>query len=709
MRSKRDLNGILERLDPAAPLAVRHLWLIELADWIRGKGATPQAAVSRVQLLLDAVESRPEVRLRLRAWWSRLLHTVDITTLLADFGFAPRSAFVSEASERIRRKILPTSPETIDASELFLLALPHGFDAQWISLLDGRQRRRIADLLAAPDTPQPAAGATAAEPGGPGGAIAPATTHTPDLFGAPAATTPVSASVVEAPLPDPWQQALLDALMYCAGQVLSTGFAPELRLRMNAAAREAQPFHALIRDVEALRVEAQRLPRDDAALERAARQLRARLDACRFAAATVYTHLEENGVSVGLVFRLRQLRERLLRIRELLDCALSADAPAAAARLLSRLVLLGHERRSVRALISANSSLLAAKVAERSAETGEHYITRDSAAYGRMLRQAAGGGVLTAGTVLGKFAITAVGLSAFWTGIWSSLLYAGSFVLIQLLHCTLATKQPAMTAPAMAAKLKEMGPGASMDSFVDEVTHLVRSQVAAVLGNVFTVFPVVLAAAALLQVVMGHPMISPREAQHTLESLTLLGPTAFFAAFTGVLLFSASIVAGWAENWFVLHRLDSAMRFNPRITRWLGAPRAARLAHFVRQNVSGFASNVSLGFMLGMIPPLIAFVGIGLEARHVTLSTGQIAAAAAAYGTAVLHMAAFWWCLAAIPAIGALNLIVSFTLAFRLALRAHNVGSLQRARIRSAIWARLRHAPLSFFVPRGSPAPNAGI
>ena len=705
MRSKRDLNGILERLDPAAPLAVRHLWLIELTDWIRGKGATPQAAVSRVQLLLDAVESRPEVRLRLRAWWSRLLHTVDITTLLADFGFAPRSAFVSEASERIRRKILPTSPETIDASELFLLALPHPFDAQWISLLDGHQRRRIADLLSAPDAaPVPLPAQQQQQP--PSGEAAAGTT---DLFAPPVLPPSAAAAPAPAPLPDPWQQSLLDALMYCAGQVLSTGFAPELRLRMNAAARDAQPFHALIRDVEALRIEAQRVPRDPAALERAARQLRARLDACRFAAATVYTHLEENGVSVGLVFLLRQLRERLLRIRELLDCALSADAPAAAARLLSRLVLLGHERRSVRALVSANSSLLAAKVAERSAETGEHYITRDSAAYGRMLRQAAGGGVLTAGTVLGKFAITAVGLSAFWTGIWSSLLYAGSFVLIQLLHCTLATKQPAMTAPAMAAKLKEMGPGASMDSFVDEVTHLVRSQVAAVLGNVFTAFPVVLAAGALLQVVMGEPMISPREAKHTLEALTLLGPTAFFAAFTGVLLFSASIVAGWAENWFVLHRLDSAMRFNPRITRWLGAPRAARLAHFMRQNISGFASNVSLGFMLGMIPPLMAFVGIGLEARHVTLSTGQIAAAAAAYGPAVLHMAAFWWCLAAIPVIGALNLIVSFTLAFRLALRAHNVGSLQRARIRSAIWARVRHAPLSFFVPRGSPTPNAGL
>jgi site-specific recombinase len=43
---------------------------------------------------------------------------------------------------------------------------------------------------------------------------------------------------------------------------------------------------------------------------------------------------------------------------------------------MSSLVQVGQERRSLRALFASNSSLLAAKVAERSAETGEHYITR---------------------------------------------------------------------------------------------------------------------------------------------------------------------------------------------------------------------------------------------------------------------------------------------------------------------------------------------
>ena len=138
-------------------------------------------------------------------------------------------------------------------------------------------------------------------------------------------------------------------------------------------------------------------------------QFREQLDACRHAASTVYTHLEDNGISVGLVFRLRQLRERVLRVRELLDCLLSALPAASAARLMSRLVTTGREHSSIRALIASNSSLLAAKVTERSAETGEHYITRNRQEYGAMLRQAAGGGAFMSLTTVLKFAVLAWG------------------------------------------------------------------------------------------------------------------------------------------------------------------------------------------------------------------------------------------------------------------------------------------------------------
>ena len=651
-----DLEGLLSSLDPQAHLAHRHLWLIHLLEWVRGRRDSVPAAVGRVQLFLDAVQSRPDVQVRLQAWWTTLVDQVDITTLLADFGFAPRTALVSELAERVRNKLLPGSPETIDASELFMLALPSEFDAQWLAALEESQLNRLVGLLSRP----------AGE---------------------------------EAPGPSRWHKALLDAITYCAGQILSTGFAPELRLRMSESARDAQPFHALIRDVESVRVEVLHALRTPDRLNEAAQRLRERLDACRAAATTVYAHFEDNGISVGLVFRLRQLRERILRVRELLECLLSPKPAVTAARLMAHLVMVGQERRSLRALVASNSSLLAAKVAERSAETGEHYITRTGAEYRAMVRKAAGGGAVMAFTTMVKFGLYALALSAFWGGFWAGVNYAATFVLIQLLHLTVATKQPAMTAPAMAAKLKELGASGAIESFVDEITHLVRSQVAAVLGNVLVVFPAVIGLAMLFALVVGSPALSETQALKVFESQHLLGPSLIFAAFTGVLLFMSSIIAGWTENWFVLYRMDSAMHYNPRITRLLGQERAARWARFLRENLSGFAANISLGFMLGLVPAFAGFFGLALDVRHVTLSTGQVGAASAALGLEVLHLPAFWWAVAALPLMGALNVSVSFYLAFRLALRAQNVSGVDRSRIYAAIRSRMRSAPLSFFMP----------
>ena len=226
-----------------------------------------------------------------------------------------------------------------------------------------------------------------------------------------------------------------------------------------------------------------------------------------------------------------------------------------------------------------------------------------------MLRRAAGGGMVIAGTTFLKFAIAAIGLSAFWGGFFAGVNYAASFVLIMLLHWTVATKQPAMTAPAMAASLPRGGSASDteVESFVDRVVQLIRSQVAAIAGNLALCFPLVLAAQLLAKAVFGLPLIDETDAKYVLGSITLLGPTALFAAFTGVLLFASSLVAGWAENWFVLHRLDSAIAWNPRIVARLGAARAMRWSRWWRANVSGLAANISLGMMLGMVPALLGF------------------------------------------------------------------------------------------------------
>ena len=663
MKPVADLSELLDALDPDASLVQRHLWLIKLVGWLRGNGKSVAASHSRLSLLLDALQQRPLTRAQLQAWWRTLLNTVDATTLLADYGFASRSAFVTELAERIHLKLLPGTPETSDASALFSLVFNDAFDAQWIAALDETVLARLADLLQVPtgssDTRQPDGNALS-----------------------------------------PWRHTVMEAITFCTSQIRAAGFSPELRLRMSTPARDNSAFHALATDLDALHracLASPAAPTDEQ--QRALQHYLNQLDACRHAASSVYTHLDVHGISVNLVFQLRQLRGRVLRVRALLDCLFSPHPQTQSARLLAHLVTVGQERRSLRALIGSNSSMLAAKVAERSSEVGEHYITRTMPEYRAMLRQAAGGGAVMSITTLLKFVVLSLGLSAFWSGFYAGLNYALSFVLVQLLHWTVATKQPAMTAPAMAAKLKELSHPGAIEGFVDEVAHLVRSQVAAIVGNLALVAPCVLLISSALWLSLGRPMIDDKTAEHVLQDLTLLGPTALFAACTGILLFASSIIAGWVENWFVLHRLDSALRYNPNITAFLGDTRADRWATFMRNNISGLAANVSLGLMLGLVPAFAAFFGLGLEVRHVTLSTGQLAAAAASLGVEVFQLSAFWWCVAGLGATGLLNVGVSFYLALRLALRAHNVSGIDRARISAAISVRLRQRPRSFFWP----------
>lgn len=658
MRSSYDLPALLAELDPHAELAERHLWLIHVLHWMRSAAPSIEVAMAKAESFVAAFEADEALRLRLQLWWQRFSATVDITTLLADFGFAPRTAMVTELTERLRLKLLPGTPETIDAAELFSIALPHEFDARWLTALPEPLLQRLTALLV-PEEAQQGIGF--------------------------------------------WRHALLGAITYCAGQILANGFSPELRLRMSEEAREEQPFHALIHDVESFRIEFVHGVRTPERLDQAEQRLRERLDACRAAIGTVYQHFAAEGISVGLVFRLRQVRTRIVRVRQLLSCLTSEHPEQEAARLLAGFVSVGRDRRSLRNLWATNSSLLAAKVTERSAETGEHYISHNRSEYLQMVRRAAGGGLLMSVTTLLKFGLAALAFSAFWGGFWAGVNYSISFVLIQLLHWTVATKQPAMTAPAMAAKLKDMQSSEdathTLEAFVDEVANLVRTQVAAILGNVLVVFPAALVLSLLWWQMFGAAPLDAAHAQSTLDSLHVLGPSVLFAAYTGVLLFASSLIAGWVENWFVLRRLDSAIRYNPRFTRWLGKGRAKRWGDFWRANISGFAANISLGMMLGLTPAIAAFFGLGLEVRHVTLSSGQLGVASATFGLGVLALPAFWWALALLPLNGALNVIVSFYLAFRMALRAHNINGVERSRIYAAIRQRLRSKPSSFFLP----------
>jgi site-specific recombinase len=662
MPTSWDLTALVNAADARASQAERHLWLVRLLEWLRhaptrppaadgqtagGQGRTPWPLL-RLRHLLNVVDQHPAVRTQVQGLLAAFWREIDAAALFADFGFGSRLSLRSELTGRIRRRLLPGTPQTADLAELFqLLFQPE--DAEWLQAIDDATLTRVSALLATPDAA--------------------------------------------------WRGALTEAVTILVSAVHASGYTPALRQRMDRNLLANEPFRQLTMSSNALR----RALAEDAQDEvlQQARMLRTLLDACRRAAASVSDHLEAFGVSVDIVYEVDQLRARTRRIELLLDALLAPQPQPELLRLLRELLRVAGQQRGLRAVMARHYSLLARQVAERHAETGSHYITRDRAEYVGMLRMAAGGGAVIAGTTFIKFAIMAIGLSAFWAGLWAGVNYALSFVLVMLLHWTVATKQPAMTAPALAATLPrgEGNDEATLEAFVDRVAQLIRSQMAGILGNLAACGPLVWLVQVAAGAVLGQPLVGPEAGQYVLHSLTLLGPTLLLAAFTGVLLFASSLVAGWAENWFVFHRLDSAIAWNPRIVARLGAARAKRWSVWWRRNISGLAANVSLGLMLGLVPALLGFIGVPLDVRHVTLAAGQLAAALGGLGLSALAMPEFWWCAAAIPLIGVLNVGVSFWLAFRVALRSRGIELRERHRIGAAIQARLRRDPLSFVLP----------
>jgi site-specific recombinase len=656
-----DLTALLNGADPKAELAARNLWLVRLMEWLRhprqrSGDALPEAPsdrplpLLRLKHLLNMLERNPAQAKAIAGVLGTVWRDIQPQGLFADVGFAPRMALWSELLHRLRQRVLPDTVDTRELGELFGLLFPTPEDELWLAALDDDLLTRLARLFAQAV---------------PAGSI--------------------------------WREPMLGGLTVLVSGVRAAGLSGPLRQRMDPELLAHKPFAQLARAADGF---ADALhSADHAAMKPALQYLRVLLDSCRQAAESVPRHLEDYGVSVDIMFEVEQLLERLRRIEALLDCLVSKQPQRELARLAASLVRVVHERRSVRTLFARHYSLLARKVAERSAETGEHYITRNRAAYRDMLRRALGGGLVIAGTTFLKFAVMALALSAFWAGFWAGVNYAASFVLIHLMHWTVATKQPAMTAPAMAQKLQDIDQDSGLEGFVDEVAHLLRSQMAGIVGNLAMVAPVVLGVQMLSWLSFGAPLVGEKEAHHVLEALTLLGPTLLFAAFTGVLLFASSLIAGWVENWFVFYRIDAAIAWNPRIVARLGRARARRWADWWRANISGLAANVSLGMMLGLVPALLGFFALPIEVRHVTLSTGQLAAAAGAIGPDIVHQSAFWWCLAAIALTGALNLSVSFYLAFKVALRSRGIQVEDRARLSRAIWRRLWTQPRSFFFP----------
>lgn len=666
------VDALMRRADPCATWAERANWMIDVAEWLRegprasrlDEDGRKRVKHQRTRFLLDWLDENRDVRRTVQTALQKTLREAVGPELFCATGLPHEPAFFSELGERIAKSILPRPPAQMDLSTLFTAMFPDPADTDWLLGLDHKTLTRIWKLCA-------------------------------------------DEGIVHS-----YRQQIDEALTYLANTVIAVGISPDFRHRLEPRMPlQATPFMALRRELEKYLL-------SSAEDETALRSVRMLIAVCQAQTDRIYSHLDEYGVSVALVYRVERMRAQLARMTRLIDLrSLPANAQTTAQvqALLIDLIDAHHHRSSAGGLISRSFSLLARKMVERNADHGEPYVVRDRVEYVAALKSAWRGGVIATVTVLIKNSMASGG-ARFFEGLSASLNYAAGFAAISAVGGTLAARQPALTAPALASSMRSLDTIEGLRALLSEVASLVRSQAAAVFGNLLGLIPAMTLLSALVLVVSGSPLMSAARAHASLQSLSALGPTPMFAAITGLLLWLSSLAAGFADNWFALRKLRDALAHHRRLAHVLGAARAQRWAGWVERNIAGIAANVSLALLLGLTPALAQFFGLPLDIRHVTLAAGELTAAAGSLGWGVFESREFWLAVAGVGLTGVLNVAVAFACALALALRARNVPGRLRRLVYLAVLRRVVVAPKVFLLPqrRGAtvtvlPVPPAAV
>jgi site-specific recombinase len=665
-KESRDASQALDTLllvpDDTADLADRNRWVIELAYWLRRteKSTKDKSTATseghpehgRLRSFLKILDQRPDVKLKIAKLIRSVLRDNDALSLLCDTGVATKSSFWGEMTERLRNHLISPPPNKPELAVLFALGFVGSHDATWVHDLDDDLLRSLYDL-------------THYQEGQP---------DSNNLF-----------------------KDIAEAIMILISYISSAGLSYSVRSRLRGVSGQDSPFYRLGKLAEGILKIEPRL--NDPAFQATLKEFQDVLNACYIACDDVYAHLDENGVSVETVFQVETMRLRLERVEKLLEAWLHRDQVQLFAKLTADLILTVQGHRSIKRLAEQTFALLSRKMVERSAETGDHYIAGSRKEYFSMLKKSLGGGAIISGTVYLKFLITNLGLVRFVENILLTANYTISFLLIQFANFTLATKQPAMTAPALAQLLDDVKTKEGLDRFVDRAMALMRSQAASIFGNLAMVVPAVIAIQVGIILLLDHPTMSPSKAAYVFHTVSPFSLALLFAAFTGLLLWLSSVIAGLIDNWFVLHRIQDVIRYNRRITMVFGDIRAARWGQWWRDNISIVSANVSLGFLLIYGPTFLGFLGIGMEIRHITLSAGQFAAAATALGWKTFLMSGFWLGIFGVLLIGVFNVLISFSLAFNMALRSRDLPTLDRKRLYVAVRRRIKADFKSLLLP----------
>jgi site-specific recombinase len=643
------MRGQVRRIfeENEAPDALR-----QLVDLLRPAGN--RSGEEQVREFVEALEEDDRARagfgraLRTVIGQTRLVHALAESGILADVGF------LSELQRRIARRLLPAPRAPNDLRSVLPSIFGDSNDWQWVKDVSHQTWAELVMLVVVED----------------------------DLYGHP-------------------HEDIDSVIQGLAQRIGALGIDEELVSKLPHAEDYESPFldlsfeaHQFIED-----------HRPGMGREESFEALTSTVRECR----DMIVYLRKNKPTFGTSLRLTAISRRLLQQLDRLDLLTHLVRPESprdlvdcSVRLFRSLLEAIQTANSLRRLSKESADLLAFQITEESARKGQKYITDSRRGYWEFLRAAMQGGVIVAVFALFKVYLGSLPLSLAGEAIAYSVNYAVCFVLIYLTGSILATKQPAVTASAIARKMDQAATEhGALEGVADIIVLVWRSQFVSFVGNLVCAFPIGWALVYGLTHWLEAPPVDAYKAASLLDSVHPWASGAlFYAAIAGVFLFLAGVITGAVANHVLYVDFRQRLAEHPRLA--FLRDRGKKLAHLVTDNIAMLSGNVVLGIFLGVAGPLGVIFGLPFDIRHIAFSSANVGfAMSAAPELVTLGVAGV--AILGVIGIGFVNFLVSFLLTMFIGLESRQVTFGQSRELLVILLKRLVRRPWEWFWPARAP------
>lgn len=656
-----------EQLDQPRAVPDENL-LIELVARIRPEDSyNVEEIKKKFQALIQALLITPTAANTFQAYLVTLINRYKQTSIYADSGILSLDGFWNQLGQRLGAHFLPLLVDETDLKDLVFRVFAYRSDKYWLENIEDEQWIQFFQILNQNHG------------------------HLDAKLGI--------------------KRDMIKAITVLSYRISGIGLYPEFINAQPELTEYESPFLVQNREIVEF-IEAYKKQHRDAEdlstlIPPDADQALVMIDQCREVVMKIRRATKRIGVSLSLTYLLSLLEQCLDRVEILLNILTEQGKTQylALAELTQDLVAAHYVENSVRELLKTNSELIALQVTENASKTGEHYVSTDKSGFLGMYKSAAGAGVIIATMATLKILTARLTLAPLMQAFMFSMNYSLGFMLIHVLHFTVATKQPAMTAAALASTVQHRkgSKTTQIAELASLIINIIRTQFVAILGNISIAIPTAALITMFWQYGLDEPLLNHSKASHVLHSLNPFTSLAIpHAAIAGVCLFFSGLIAGYFDNMAVYRKVGPRLKAHYKLERLMGQERLHKFANYIERNLGALAGNFLFGIMLGSMGTIGFILGLPLDIRHIAFASANfIQGLLSINGSPEIGLIIVSFL--GVLLIGLTNLFVSFSLTIIVALRARRVRFEQWKPLAKLVFTHFVTRPMDFFWPPKQP------